>query len=331
MTFRQAIEEAFVVLVMTAGLALAQETLAPFVRQSLDDAWFTGPMLAPSAATLPRGHFLIEPYFYDVTVQGYYDDQGRRRSAPHANGFGSLTYVLYGLEDRLTVGMIPTAGYNTVSNGPSSARVGMGDFTLQAQYRLRQFREGSWMPTTSIAVQETFPTGKYDRLGDRPSDGFGNGAYTTTVALYSQTYFWLPNHRILRMRVNVAPAFSRNLNLQDASVYGTVAGFRGQAKPGGSVFVDAAWEYSLTRRWVLALDATYRYAGDAVVTGHGILDSTQANVHLHSGSSDAFGLAPAIEYNWKHNLGVLLGARLIPAGCNTPVTITPAVAINFVH
>ncbi len=40
-----------------------QETSAPssVVRQSRDDAWWTGPMLAPSAATLPRGHFLIEP------------------------------------------------------------------------------------------------------------------------------------------------------------------------------------------------------------------------------------------------------------------------------
>lgn len=29
------------------------------VRQPLDDAWWTGPMLAPSAATLPRGHFRV--------------------------------------------------------------------------------------------------------------------------------------------------------------------------------------------------------------------------------------------------------------------------------
>jgi hypothetical protein len=33
------------------------------VRQPLDDAWWTGPILAASGATLPRGHYLIEPYF----------------------------------------------------------------------------------------------------------------------------------------------------------------------------------------------------------------------------------------------------------------------------
>ena len=291
-------------------------------RQSLDDAWWTGPMLAPSAATLPRGHFLIEPYLYDVT-------------AAHSNGFGSLTYVLYGLTDRVTVGLIPTAGFNVVSNGPSSSGVGLGDLTLQAQYRITKFHEGSWIPTTSIAVQETLPTGKYDRLGDRPSDGFGSGAYTTTLALYSQTYFWLPNSRILRMRFNVSQGFSNNVNVHDVSVYGTGAGFRGHAKPGGPFFADAAWEYSLTRSWVLALDVTYRHTGNTRVTEYNILDPNSVqnppSIRLNSGSSDAFGFAPEIEYNWKPNLGVLLGTRVIPASHNTNATITPAVAINFVH
>lgn len=301
-----------------------QETSAPssVVRQSRDDAWWTGPMLAPSAATLPRGHFLIEPYLYDVT-------------APHSNGFGSLTYVLYGLADRVTVGLIPTAGFNVVNNGPSSSSVGLGDLTLQIQYRLTKFHEGSWIPTTSVAVQETLPTGKYDRLGDRPSDGFGGGAYTTTLALYSQTYFWLPNGRLLRMRLNVSPAFSNNVNVEDVSIYGTGAGFRGHAKPGSSFLVDASWEYSLTRRWVLALDATYRHNGNTRVTGYNILDPNSvqnpSSIRLDSGSSEAFGFAPAIEYSWRPNLGVLLGTRVIPAAHNTHATITPAVAINFVH
>lgn len=333
MTFQTTILGTFSLLAMMAGLAVAQQPTTPssVTRQSMDDAWWTGPMLAPSAATLPPGHFLIEPYLYDVTTQGRFDGDGVRRSAPHSNSFGSLTYVLYGLVDKVSIGVIPTVGYNEVSGGPSSAGVGLGDVTLQFQYRLTQFHEGGRIPTTSIAVQETFPTGKYDRLGNRPSDGFGSGAYTTTVALFSQTYFWLPNGRILRMRLNVLPAFSSSANVQDVSVYGTAAGFRGHARPGNSIFVDAAWEYSLTRRWVLALDATYRHQGNTVVTGYDILGPSPARIQLNSGPSDAFGLAPAIEYNWKRNLGVLVGARVIVAGRNTAATVTPAVAINFVH
>lgn len=278
-------------------------------------------MLAPSAATLPRGHFLIEPYLFDV------------RSA-HSNGFGSLTYMNYGLADKLTVGMIPTAGLNVMNHGPSSSGIGLGDVTLQAQYRLKTFNEGSWIPTVSMAVQETFPTGKYDRLGARPSDGMGSGAYTTTLALYTQTFFWLPNGRILRMRFNVSQEFSGNVDVREVSVYGTSTGFRGHARPGNSLFVDASWEYSVTRKWVLAVDATYRHEGNNRVTGHDTLDFGEpgpTDIQLNSGSSEAFGFAPAIEYSWKPNLGVLLGTRIIGFGHNTPGTITPAVAINFVH
>src|SRR5947209_7429501 len=85
-------------LITAAGtIAAGEDTTASTgaVRQQLNDAWWTGPMLAPSANTLPRGHILIEPYLFDVISQGSYDSHGVRRSSPHANGFGSLTYLLF--------------------------------------------------------------------------------------------------------------------------------------------------------------------------------------------------------------------------------------------
>ena len=48
---------------MTGVLARAEDTAS---RQSMDDAWWTGPLLAASASSLPRGHFLVEPYLYDI-------------------------------------------------------------------------------------------------------------------------------------------------------------------------------------------------------------------------------------------------------------------------
>jgi hypothetical protein len=316
------------------GLAGAQVASAQTSadRQSLDGAWWTGPMLAPSAATLPRGHFLIEPYVYDVITTARFDRDGARRSISQSNGFGSLTYINYGVADKLTIGVIPTFGYNRVTDGPSSSGIGMGDITLQAQYRLTKFHEDGWIPTMSFAVQESLPSGKYDRLGDRPSDGLGSGAYTTSLAFYSQTYFWLPNRRILRMRVNVSESFSSDVNVKGLSVYGTDAEFHGHASPGETTFVDASWEYSLTRRWVLALDATYRYQRNTLVSGYDnpALPNPQ-RIRLSTGFNDAVGFAPAIEYSWKSNVGVLLGTRVIAAGHNTGATVSPAVAINIVR
>ena len=302
----------------------AQETTSPSLTgyELQEDAWWTGPMLANSAGTLPPGHLLLEPYLYDV-------------SAAHSNSYGSRTYVLYGLANRLTVGMIPAAGYNMVSTGASSSGVGMGDLTLLAQYQLTQFHQGSWIPTTSIEVQETFPTGQYDQLGNRPTDGFGSGAYTTTLQFNSQTYFWLPNGRILRMRFDLSQAFSNNVNVDGVSVYDTGAGFRGTAKPGSAFSADAAWEYSMTRNWVLALDVTYSREHNTLVTGYNTLDPNglpfPSSIRINSGSSVAFGFAPAIEYNWNSSVGVLFGTRVIVGGHNTETTVTPAVALNVVY
>ncbi|HEY9134127.1 MAG TPA: transporter [Dyella sp.] len=299
----------------------AESLPSPAVRQEMADAWWTGPMLANSAATLPRGHWLIEPYVYDI-------------HSDRSDSYGSRAYVLYGLTDRLTVGMIPIVGYNTADGGPSSSRVLLGDFSVQAQYGLTQFQPGSWVPTTAIQIQETLPTGRYDHLHDNPGNALGSGAYATTVQFNAQTYYWMPNGRILRMRLNVAQTWARSTRVHGVSVYGTGEDFNGNAQPGNTFYVGLGWEYSVSRRWVLALDATYtrnrstRVAGQDIVTIDGLPEVMP--YRSRSGSNIAYGLAPAIEYNWSSNMGVLLGTRVIFGGHRTTTTITPAVALNMV-
>lgn len=319
------------VLCLLCDGALAPRAMAdadPFVppsvaNQSMNDAWWTGPMLANSAETLPPGHFLFEPYLYDI-------------HSPGNDSFGSRTYILYGLVNRLSIGLIPVFGYDRVSGGRSSSSIGFGDLTVQAQYRLTEFQPGSWIPTTALQLQETLPTGRYDQLGSRPSDGLGAGAYTTTLALNSQMYFWMPNGRILRERFNISGSFSRTANVEGVSVYGTDSNFRGTARPGTSFYADLAFEYSVTQRWVLALDLTYSYDSNTRVNGLNVLPSAGGlpyaqKVTFNSSASEAYGVAPAIEYNWTSNIGVLLGTRIIFGGHNTSGTVTPAIALNYVY
>lgn len=307
---------ALLALLPLAGMAAAQDDAAP--RQSLDDAWWTGPMLANSAETLPQGHMLVEPYFYDVTSKG-------------SDAFGSRAYVLYGLSDRLTVGLIPIVGYNRVSHGPGSSGIGLGDQILQAQYRLIRFHEGSWLPTLAVQLQETLPTGRYDNLA-RASDGMGGGAWATTLGLNAQSYFWMPNGRLLRVRLNLTRTFNGDAEVTGASVYGTSPGFRGTARPGDAFYMGTSFEYSVTRRWALALDLFRSYGAATRVDGNmDPADALPVPVHLQAGSSDVYGYAPAVEYSFNANLGVLLGARVIVGGHNATRSLTPAIAINYVH
>jgi hypothetical protein len=311
-----------------ASLTFSLSSIAADVdRQSLDDAWWTGPIVAAGAATLPQGHALIEPYVYDVVTRGRYDSDGNYRDTDTVHSYGSLTYMLYGVTDSFTAGVIPTFGFNDVENGADSSSIGVGDVTLQAQWRLSQFDERRHLPTASLVLQQTLPTGKYDQLGTRPSDGLGAGAYTTSLAVHSQYYFWMPNGRVLRTRLNVAYAVSDSVDVTDTSVYGTPQGFRGRADPGDTFSLYSAWEYSLTRNWVLALDAFYQHDSSTSIRG----ETEGVPLSADSGSAWRFGLAPAIEYNFTSNIGVIVGARWFAAGRNTGASVTPVAAINMFY
>ena len=57
------------------------------IHESLTDAWWTGPILAASASTLPQGHILVEPYLYDSIDDGHLDQNGKRTATPRAQTF----------------------------------------------------------------------------------------------------------------------------------------------------------------------------------------------------------------------------------------------------
>ena len=295
--------------------------------ESRADAWWTGPMLAPTAASLPQGHALIEPYLFDVISTGAFDASGSHHAVPRDQELGSLTYMLYGLTDRVTVGLIPRFFYQEPAGAPNSSGVGLGDLQLQAGYALTEYREGSYVPALAFVVDETLPTGRYEHL-TRASDGLGAGAFATGLSLYSQDYFWMPNGRILRARLDFTYTKSGSVTVADRSVYGTAFGFRGRAFPGDGYTLDAAGEYSVTRNWVLALDVFYQYNANSHLSGS--LPPLGGALASDSGSSDSVGFAPAIEYNWSARAGVLLGVRIIAIGRNTTTSVTPAIAINLV-
>ena len=301
-------------------------------RQSRDDAWWTGPLLAASAATLPQGHWLFEPYLFNVITTGSIDAAGNHHVATPQHDIGSQSYIIYGLTDRLAIAALPRFSFDEPAGAPESSHIGIGDLTVQVQYGLTRYHEGSYVPAMSVVLAETFPTGSFDHL-ERASDAFGSGVYSTAIALYTQDYFWLPNGRILRARLDLTYEVSQSGGVEDASVYGTAQGFRGHVYPGDSATIDLAGEYSLTRSWVLALDLIYQHADSTRVSGvqpqspgSGLL----VPFETATGASESFGYAPAVEYNWSSTAGVIAGVRIIPAGRNVNTTITPAIAINLV-
>jgi hypothetical protein len=311
-----------------AAPAAAEESAPQTPQQALSDAWWTGPLLAPNASTFPAGHALLETYVFDVVTNGSFDTSGNRHAYDGGHEVGSLTYLIYGVTDRVSVGLLPRFGYNEPAGAPNSSAPGIGDFGAQVQYGLTSFHQGSLVPATAVVIGETFPTGRYDHLS-QPSDGFGAGTYTTSFSWYSQDYLWMPNGRILRVRLDLTYAISSSASLTDTSVYGTTSGFRGRAWPGDSFTADSAAEYSVTRNWVLATDLLYEHSASTRVAGTQSAGGS-GFVSLESGPGDYVAVAPAVEYNWSSRAGVIFGARIFVAGRNTSSSVTPVAAINLV-
>ena len=298
-------------------------------RESSDEAWWTGPLLAPSAAALPKGYLLVEPYFYDVVTTARFDSSGERVRAQRIHSIGTLTYINWGLTDRLTVGIIPVFQVNRWASGSSTP--GIGDLSLQAQYRLTHPDDGSKRPTISINVAQSIPSGRYRDLKESANDALGTGAYTTSVGAFSQWRLWLPNGRILRSRVNVSEALSTTATLRGVNAYDTPAGFVGSASPGPVLLVDIATEYSATRRWVPAVDLVLRRSQATTISGWIFHDLSPQPFQSLYASSDTIALAPALEYNWSESAGIIFGTRIVLSGRNASATVTPIIAINMVR
>lgn len=294
---------------LISGPARAESTDVEQVRAAMKSARWTGPMLASTAETLPRGHFYTEPYFYDVIVGGDHHP-------------GSSGFYQYGLFDNLTVGFQPSFATATNHLGRGMA---IGDFKLLSQLRLTHFTPDHRVPTIALVLNEVVPTGKFDRL-EPSEEGHGSGAFATEVGVNVQHWFLLNNGRLLRARINVLQRFYNKTSVEGRSVYGTDAGFRGHARPGARTTLIGAVEYSLTNKWVLAFDVEADFAGHTRVVGR---ESTGGPlVHTIAPASRDIGFAPAVEYNWSPSAGALLGVWIIPKGHNAPSSITPAIAIS---
>ena len=292
-----------------AAPACAQSADVERLSAAMKAARWTGPLLASTAETLPKGHFYTEPYFYDVIVAGDHHP-------------GSSGFYQYGLLDNLTVGFQPS--FATATNRLGRG-VAIGDFKLLSQLRLTHFTAQHRVPTIAVDLNQVIPTGKDDGLGSN-EEGHGSGAFATEVGVNVQHYFLLGNGRLLRGRINVLQRFPYRTTVTGRSVYGTDAAFRGHARPGAKTTLIGAVEYSLTNEWVLAMDVEADFYGRTRVEGRE--GGSGALIRTSSPASRDVGFSPAVEYNWSPSTGALFGVWIIPKGHNSPASVTPAIAVS---
>jgi hypothetical protein len=288
---------------------------------------FTGPLVTPAVNTLPQGMHNIEPYLIHTNVRASYDgERHRHRLDDGLRQWALAVPITYGLTDTLNA-QITLSASRTSGGGLHSDGMRAGDTTVRVQQRLKGPGDDGTGWVIGLALAQRLPTGSYQRLGNNPLNGTGNGAARSTLALGGQKLQWLDDGRALRWRGQVAWSPSPgHVRLVGASVYGTPRDFRGRARVGQAWNASLAAEYALDAHWVLVGEAVWDAASAIQVIGR----ADGAPLRLRTGASQAYSLAPAVEYHFNPQVGLIAGVQFTVAGRNASDYVAPQVALNMV-
>jgi hypothetical protein len=314
----------------TIATAVALAFIVPLAASATapGEANFTGPLVTPAVNSMPAGMFNIEPYLIHTNTRGSYDNTGdRRERRPMLRQWQVALPMMYALTDTNFVQLTLNAS-RTSGDGLHTDGMRMGDTSVRFQQRLRGPDADGGGLVLAFALAQRLPTGKYHHLDTNPLNGTGNGAMRTTLALGAQQLHWLADGHAIRWRAQLAwsPSPGR-IRVRDSSVYGTAAGFRGHARLGQAWNASVAAEYVLDPRWVLVGEAIWNRASAVTLGG---VAANGPVVAARLAPSQEFSLAPAVEYHFSPNLGLIAGVQFTVAGRNTAAYVAPQVALNMV-
>lgn len=291
-------------------------------KEGVFQPWLTGPLLAPSSLTLPQGHVNLEPYIFSIVNTGVYNSHWHAQSQPNFYSNNLQMSIQVGITPWMDFQFTPQAFYN-ISQGAKSFE--FGDMPIVLDFQLYHSRVGSWIPNVKFSLRANIPFGKYQHLNPSKNgtDGVGAGSWNPTVQLAFGQLFHVSKDHVFSPRLQIVYVVPNPVHVAGDNVYGGGKGTRGRVFPGNSLLIDFAWEYNLTQRWVLALDTVYAHSNKTRFSGR----SPAAPVG--SPSSENFNIAPAIEYNFSANIGLIGGAWVTLFGRNSAQFVSGVLSLNI--
>jgi len=285
------------------------------INPSEGSPWFTGHLLAPSASTNEKGVVSWQPYLFVIDVFGEYNSKWDRRSIENTWTFQPYVDITYGLTDFMDIEADFAFSY-TVSDGASSTR--LNDSNLFLGFQALRDTPNTAIPDLRITIQEIFPFGQYDRLdpGNNGTDGIGQGSFQTGINFNFSKLFPLGGEQFFSLVWSVGYLFPLPVHIEGESVYGGVSETNGRIFPGQTFVAYLAGEYTITKNWVLAFDFQYLLTRHDRFTGHRGFTSTGEKATIGNPISQQISLAPAVEYNYSENFGLIGGVWFTLAGKN---------------
>jgi len=301
---------------------------APITKKKAGEEypWFTGPLIALSPEVIERGHINIEPYVFALANTGVYDSEWKSQKHPTLWNLFLQPQMTFGLTKFMDFYILPTIYYNLCE---SESSWGWGDLNLGFDFQLYHdvYVDHDWYPNVKFSLREVFPTGKYDRLNPKKkgTEIGGEGTFDTLVELVVGKLFHFTGIYFLSSRLVFTYTVSSPVSVHGFNFYGGGAGTKGTVYPGQTFNLDLALECALSRNWAFAIDLIGNWESHNRFKGNLGASATP----IATGSSFQFTLAPALEYNWSPNWGVIFGSWFTAAGRNAPQFFSGVIAVNY--
>lgn len=282
---------------------------SPIVRAEYKQ-WFMGPILTPNATTMPPGHPGLELDLIISKNYGFYDSHGKVKHTPDIWGIRPLFDFQMGYNSILGAELIGSVVTN-FSQGESFTY--LTDSIFRLGFQISRDKEDSWVPDFRFLFQETFPTGKYQKLDSKKkgTDSTGQGSYQTGIQCVFQKAFLTKKTYSFRLRGSMGYFFPSAILVKGLNYYG------GNSKTKGRVYLGKYFngflyaECALSRTWALACELNYQQGERGGFT-------RKSGIGIKIPSFNQLSILPEIQHTLTENFGIIIGGWFTVLGKNSP-------------
>lgn len=305
-----------------------EEAEAEFQRaQKMFNPWYAGPLLTGSAHVLQAGSFNVQPYLFVTDNYASYDESGDTHSISDLVSVNPLLFMQAGIYKKSIMTSVIVQGIYNHQKGHSSTN--FGDTSANLGFGI--FQETVYRPALLFQVQETFPSGKYQRLNPNKDgvDSTGGGAYRTQFTLNASKivwWWWLEHPMNFRLSLNYVPP--AHVHVKGFNSYGGGYETSGNVLLRSNFIGNIGYEFSFTQRWAFACDFSYTYAAKTSFRGKRGVDESGNPAGVGGPFKDQLSLAPAIEYNPSSSVGLLAGVWFSVWGRNSLAFVSGVLSVT---
>jgi len=311
-----------------SGLSFVLVPLLLLSKATYSEPWFTGPILAPSGETTPMEHVNVEIYDFATKNNGVYNRHGKLTPSPSSESNQYQVLYYYGFTTWMDMQLTLPYVFNSASGHHGQ---GYGDTGVLLGFQILRQNKRRWMPDLRVSIQETLPSGRYDMLNPAffGTGLTGKGSYQTTFTLAFQHLTPVFQTHYFRTRFTVNYTIPGTVNIQGLSAYAGSTSTQGHINPGSNFSLDLAAEYTVTQNWVAVMEGYYFYGNATRFRGEKGITKVGKLARVGYPDNDEISLAPAIEYNFSNNVGIIAGYWYSIAGRKIARFRAPTIALNL--